>query len=91
MKKPPADEGEICPLHKEDVSTVCHKCPWYIMLRGVNPNTGKEIDEWGCTMSWMGPLLVEVAKESRQGAAATESFRNAVIAPPPAYKTLPGE
>jgi hypothetical protein len=50
------------------------------MLRGTNPNTGKEVDEWMCAITAMPMLQVEVAKETRQGAAATESFRNEVVA-----------
>jgi hypothetical protein len=50
------------------------------LLRGVNPNTGKEIDEWICAITAMPMLQIEVAKEVRQGAAATESFRNEVVA-----------
>lgn len=49
------------------------------MLRGTNPNTGKEIDEWICAVAAMPMLQIEVAKEVRQGAAATESFRNEVV------------
>ena len=56
------------------------KCAWFTLLRGVNPNTGKEIDEWVCAVAAMPMLQIEVAKEVRQGAAATESFRNEVVA-----------
>lgn len=65
----------ICQLHKE----ACHTldCAWFIQLRGSHPQTGAEIDEWGCAVAWLPILLVETAKEVRQGAAATESFRNA--------------
>ncbi len=53
-----------------------HNCEWYIQLQGKHPNTGQDINEWGCAMAWMPILLIENAKEVRQGAAATESFRN---------------
>jgi hypothetical protein len=49
-------------------------------LRGTNPNTGKEVDEWMCAVAALPMLQIEVAKEARQGAAATESFRNEVVA-----------
>lgn len=65
-----------CPLHKKDVSTVCHKCPWWTRLVGKHPQTGAEIDEWGCAIAWMPTLMIETAKEARQGAAAIETFRN---------------
>ena len=55
------------------------KCAWFTLLRGTNPNTGKEIDEWVCAVAALPMLQIEVAKEVRQGAAATESFRNEVV------------
>ena len=69
----------ICPLHRCSMDRVCHKCPWWTQLRGINPNTGAEVDDWQCAMSLLPLLLIDVAKESRQGAAATESFRNEMV------------
>jgi hypothetical protein len=48
-------------------------------LRGTHPQTGAEIDEWMCAISAMPMLQIEVAKQARSGAAATESFRNEVV------------
>jgi hypothetical protein len=70
--------GTFCPLIKKDC--VQFKCAWFTQLRGVNPNTGKEIDEWMCAINALPLLQIETAKEVRQGAAATESFRNEVVA-----------
>ena len=25
-------------------------CAWFMQVRGTNPNTGKEVDEWGCAV-----------------------------------------
>lgn len=55
------------------------KCAWFTCLRGTNPNTGQEIDEWMCAVSALPMLQIEVAKEARHGAAATESFRNEMV------------
>lgn len=77
---PMADPGKICPLHKQDMSEVCHRCPWWTQLRGTHPSTGAEIDEWGCAVGWLPVLMIETAKETRQGAAATESMRNQIMA-----------
>lgn len=74
-----ADEGKICPLHKKDMSTVCHKCPWWTLLRGKHPQTGADIDEWGCAIGMLPMLLCENAKESRQTGAAVETFRNEMV------------
>jgi len=78
-KAPMADEGKICPFHKKDMSLVCHKCPWWTQLRGTNPQTGSEVDEWGCAIGMMPMLLCENSKESRQTGAAVESFRNELV------------
>jgi hypothetical protein len=59
---------------------VCHKCSLWMQLRGKNPNTGQDIDEWGCVDRWLMVGLLEIAKMERSTAAATESFRNEVVA-----------
>jgi hypothetical protein len=76
---PHAEPGKVCPLHQKDMSKVCHTCPWWTLLRGTSPLTGKEVDEWGCAISLLPILLCETAKEVRQGAAATESCRNDLV------------
>jgi hypothetical protein len=43
-----------------------------------NPNTGEEIDDYRCTLSWLPILLLEGASQTRQAGAAIESFRNEV-------------
>lgn len=48
-------------------------------MRGKNPNTGKDIDEWGCSITWLPLLLIENANQTRQAGAAIESFRNETI------------
>ena len=52
------------------------RCPWYTCVRGRDNNTGDEVDEWRCAIAWLPMLTINTANESRQGAAATESFRN---------------
>jgi len=70
-------DGEFCPLIKK--KCVGHKCAWYTLVRGTNPNTGQEIDEWKCAVSWMPMMAVEIAQKSNQTGAAVESFRNEVV------------
>jgi hypothetical protein len=70
-------KGEFCPLIQK--KCVEEKCAWYTCVRGTNPNTGKEIDEWKCAMSWMPMMAVEIAQKSNQTGAAVESFRNEVV------------
>jgi hypothetical protein len=69
--------GDFCPLIKKDCIGL--KCAWFTQLRGMNPNTGEELDEWGCAVTWMPVLAVEIAQKSNQTGAAVESFRNEVV------------
>ena len=69
--------GNFCPLIKKDCIGL--KCAWYTQMRGTNPNTGEPVDEWGCAVTWMPVLAVEVAQKSNQTGAAVESFRNEVV------------
>lgn len=70
------DKDLTCPLIKK--KCIEHRCHWFIQVQGTNPNTGGSVSEWGCAVAWLPVLLIENAKEVRQGAAATESFRNEV-------------
>ncbi len=48
-------------------------------VRGNNPNTGEEIDEYGCSMAWLPILMIENSQQQRQTGAAVESFRNEMV------------
>ena len=54
-------------------------CAWFIKIAGTNPQTGEELEEWGCSMAWMPMLLIENAKHTRQTGASVESFRNEMV------------
>ena len=54
-------------------------CAWFMKVRGNNPNTGEEIDDYGCSMAWMPVLLIENSQQQRQTGAAVESFRNEMV------------
>jgi hypothetical protein len=69
--------GTYCPLVKDDCLQL--KCAWFTQLRGTNPNTGKDIDEWGCAVTWLPILLVENSQQQRSTGAAVESFRNEMV------------
>ena len=69
--------GNYCPLIKK--KCIEHKCAWFTLIRGMNPNTGQEIDEWGCAVAWMPVMAVEIAQKENQTGAAVESFRNEVV------------
>jgi len=69
--------GTYCPLLKKEC--VQMQCAWFIQVRGTDTNTGKEVDEWGCSVAWLPHLLIENANQSRQTGAAVESFRNEMV------------
>jgi hypothetical protein len=49
------------------------------MLQGNNPQTGQQVQEWGCSIAWIPLLLVENSKHIMNTQAATESFRNDMV------------
>lgn len=55
------------------------ECAWFIQVRGHNPNTGEEVDEYACSMAWMPLMMIENSQQQRQTAAAVESFRNEMV------------
>lgn len=69
--------GNFCPLLKKDCVGVT--CAWFTQVRGINPNTGADVDEWACAMAWMPVLMIENSQQQRQTGAAVESFRNEMV------------
>lgn len=67
-----------CPL---DGFNPCRQleCAWFMKIAGTNPNTGKEVEEWGCSMAWLPMLMIENSQQQRQTGAAVESFRNEMV------------
>ena len=56
-----------------------HGCHWYIQVQGRMPQSGETVSRWGCAIEWLPTLVIDNSKEVRQGAAATESFRNEMV------------
>lgn len=54
-------------------------CAWFTQVRGTDVNTGKEIDEFHCAVTWLPTLLIENSQQSRHTGAAVESFRNEMV------------
>ena len=71
------EPGKYCPLIKKDCIGL--QCSWFMLVRGKNPQTGQDVDEWGCAMTWLPVLLIENSQQQRQTGAAVESFRNEVV------------
>ena len=49
-------------------------------MRGLDINTGNQVDQWDCSISFLPMLMIETAAQARSGAVATESFRNEMVA-----------
>jgi hypothetical protein len=67
-----------CPL---DNFNPCRQleCAWFLKIRGSNPNTGEDLDDWGCSIAWMPILMIENSQQQRSTGAAVESFRNEMV------------
>lgn len=78
---PRGPENLLCPFWQKPMEEVCHKCPMWTQLRGLDPQTGEPIpDEWNCAIGHMPKLLIENSQQSRQTGAsvdktATEIFK----------------
>ncbi|PKN63543.1 MAG: hypothetical protein CVU57_19130 [Deltaproteobacteria bacterium HGW-Deltaproteobacteria-15] len=69
--------GGICPLIKK--GCIQTRCEWFVHIRGKDPQSEREIDEYGCAIAWLPILLIENAQMERQTGAAVESFRNEMV------------
>ena len=67
-----------CPL---DGFKPCRQleCAWFMKIAGSNPNTGAQVEEWGCAIAWLPMLTIENSQQQRQTGAAVESFRNEMV------------
>lgn len=48
-------------------------------VNGMNPNTGEDFEEWGCSQAWLPILMIEQSRQQKQTGAAIESFRNEMV------------
>lgn len=71
------ERKNYCPLLKK--KCIGLDCSWYIKIAGFNPNTGQQIEEWGCSVAWLPVLMIENSQQQRQTGAAVESFRNEMV------------
>lgn len=71
------EPGTHCPMLNK--TCIERKCAWYMLVRGANPNTGEEVDNWGCAVAWLPVLTIENSQQQRQTGAAVESFRNEMV------------
>lgn len=81
-KTPPARAGiphgpsdMICPYHKRAMSEVCHACPKWVKVQGMNPqDSTKHIDQWNCADAFAVPLMIELGRQMLSNAAAIENL-----------------
>ncbi len=71
------ETGNFCPLIGKDCIKL--ECSWFTQVRGVNPQSGEDVDEWGCAIGWLPMLLIENSQQQRQTGAAVESARNETV------------
>jgi hypothetical protein len=71
------DPDGKCPLLNK--KCIKHNCIWYNMLQGKHPQTGADVQEWGCSIAWIPLLLVENSQQMVGVKTATESFRNEMV------------
>jgi hypothetical protein len=69
--------GTFCPLIKKEC--VGLTCAWYTRVQGVDMNTGNQVDNYECAISWLPMLLIENSGQQRSTGAAVESFRNEMV------------
>lgn len=69
---------ENCPL---DGFNECRQleCAWFVKMRGNDPETGQETEEYACGMSWMPLLLIENVAHSANMNASVERFKEDMI------------
>lgn len=54
-------------------------CAWFLKIKGKDPQSEQEIEDWGCAMAWMPIMMIENSQMQRQTGAAVESFRNEMV------------
>ncbi len=69
--------GNYCPLLQKECIGL--QCAWITQIRGMDPQTGEDVDEWDCAIKWLPFLLIENTKKNIESGAAVESFRNEVV------------
>ena len=69
--------GNYCPLLQKECIGL--QCAWISQIRGMDPQTGEDVDEWDCAIKWLPFLMIENTKKNIESGAAVESFRNEVV------------
>jgi hypothetical protein len=72
-----AKKENVCPM----LNKVCieNQCAWWTKVRGVDNNTGNEVDHEVCSIAVLPMLLIENSNQQRGTGASVESFRNEMV------------
>ena len=54
--------GNYCPLLQKECIGL--QCAWITQIRGMDPQTGEDVDEWDCAIKWLPFLLIENTKKN---------------------------
>jgi hypothetical protein len=66
-----------CPFIKK--ACMEHECMLFTHVQMTDPQTGKDRDEWACSLALIPVMVVEGARVTRGVQAAVESTRNEII------------
>ncbi len=76
---PAGPKGKTCPMHRKSMRDVCETCPLWTKLVGQDPQSGKQVNQWNCSLAWLPMLLIENSKETRSAGSAIEDMRNKIV------------
>lgn len=65
-----------CPLLKKECIGI--KCDWFVKVTGYDINSGKNVDEWDCTISSLPKTLLQSSGMQRQVTSAFNSFKQEI-------------
>lgn len=72
MQIPQGPADRVCPFHRRPMSKVCHTCPMWTLVRGKDPQSTEDVDQWNCALAWLPMMMINVAQQSRQTGASCD-------------------
>lgn len=73
-KKP---KDNFCPFIKDEC--IGEPCKMFTHIRGVDKNTGQDVDKRGCSIEFIPMLIIENNQNTNSIGAAIESLRNETL------------
>lgn len=67
----------LCPLLKKPCLE--HECAWFAHFVGRDPQSGRDMDHFDCSIRWIPMMITENARQTRGVQAAVESMRNETV------------